>query len=31
MVGQRRRLLRYLSRQDLSRYQELIAKVGLRR
>ena len=31
MVGHRRRLLKYLSRQDLSRYQELIAQVGLRR
>lgn len=31
MVGRRRRLLKYLSRTDLSRYQELIARVGLRR
>lgn len=31
MVGQRRRLLRYLSRTDLGRYQRLIAEVGLRR
>ncbi len=31
MVGQRRRLLRYLSRTDLRRYQELIARLGLRR
>ena len=31
MVGRRRRLLKYLSRNDLSRYQDLIAKVGLRR
>jgi small subunit ribosomal protein S15 len=31
MVGQRRRLLKYLSRTDLSRYQQLIAQVGLRR
>ena len=30
MVGQRRRLLRYLSRTDLSRYQELIGRLGLR-
>jgi small subunit ribosomal protein S15 len=30
MVGQRRRLLRYLSRTDLSRYQELISRLGLR-
>jgi small subunit ribosomal protein S15 len=31
MVGQRRRLLRYLSRTDLSRYQTVIAGLGLRR
>lgn len=31
MVGQRRRLLRYLSRKDLSRYQEIVARLGLRR
>ena len=31
LVGQRRRLLKYLSRTDLSRYQELISQVGLRR
>lgn len=31
MVGRRRRLLTYLSRQDLARYQGLIAKLGLRR
>lgn len=31
MVGRRRRLLKYLSQHDLSRYQELIATVGLRR
>jgi small subunit ribosomal protein S15 len=31
MVGRRRRLLRYISRHDLSRYQELIARLGLRR
>ena len=31
LVGQRRRLLRYLSRIDLARYQTLIARVGLRR
>ena len=31
MVGRRRRLLKYLSRNDLSRYQQLIAEVGLRR
>lgn len=31
MVGRRRRLLKYLSRTDLRRYQDVIAKVGLRR
>jgi small subunit ribosomal protein S15 len=31
MVGRRRRLLKYISRQDLARYQELIARLGLRR
>lgn len=31
LVGQRRRLLKYLSRTDLQRYQQLIAQVGLRR
>ena len=31
LVGQRRRLLKYLSRTDLGRYQELISQVGLRR
>ena len=31
LVGQRRRLLKYLSRTDISRYQELISQVGLRR
>lgn len=31
LVGQRRRLLRYLSREDLGRYQALIASLGLRR
>ena len=31
MVGQRRRILKYLSRIDLTRYQQLIAQVGLRR
>jgi small subunit ribosomal protein S15 len=30
MVGRRRRLLRYISRNDLPRYQELIARLGLR-
>jgi small subunit ribosomal protein S15 len=31
LVGQRRRLLDYLSRRDLDRYRELIAELGLRR
>ncbi|MGH2353064.1 MAG: 30S ribosomal protein S15 [Chloroflexota bacterium] len=31
MVGRRRRLLRYISRHDLARYQEIIARLGLRR
>lgn len=31
MVGQRRRLLNYLSRKDVRRYRELIDRLGLRR
>ena len=31
MVGQRRRLLKYLQRTDAERYRKLIAKLGLRR
>lgn len=31
MVGRRRRLLEYLRREDVERYRELIAKLGLRR
>jgi small subunit ribosomal protein S15 len=31
LVGQRRRLLRYLSREDNERYQQLIARLSLRR
>ena len=31
LVGQRRRLLAYLSRQDISRYQNLIKRLGLRK
>jgi small subunit ribosomal protein S15 len=31
LVGQRRRLLRYLSRVDEERYRGLIAKLGLRK
>ncbi|HEX9038008.1 MAG TPA: 30S ribosomal protein S15 [Ktedonobacterales bacterium] len=31
MVGQRRRMLKYLNRKDPERYKALIAKLGLRR
>jgi small subunit ribosomal protein S15 len=31
LVGQRRRLLRYLERTDLERYRGLVADLGLRR
>ncbi len=31
LVGQRRRLLTYLSKQDVGRYHSLIAKLGLRK
>lgn len=31
MVGQRRRLLKYLNRTNPERYRELIARLGLRR
>jgi len=31
LVGQRRRLLTYLSKEDRARYRTLIAKLGLRR
>lgn len=31
LVGQRRRLLNYLRRDDLDRYRELIQELGLRR
>jgi small subunit ribosomal protein S15 len=31
MVGQRRRMLKYLNRTDPDRYRELIARLGLRR
>ena len=31
LVGQRRRLLEYLKREDIERYRELIARLGLRR
>ena len=31
LVGQRRRLLAYLSREDVGRYNSLIARLGLRK
>jgi len=31
LVGQRRRLLAYLSREDVDRYRSLITKLGLRK
>jgi len=31
LVGQRRRLLAYLSKEDVGRYRSLIAKLGLRK
>jgi len=31
LIGQRRRLLAYLSKQDLSRYRNLIKRLGLRK
>jgi small subunit ribosomal protein S15 len=31
LVGQRRRLLKYLSREDVGRYNALIKKLGLRK
>jgi len=31
LVGQRRRLLTYLNKQDVGRYRNLIAKLGLRK
>jgi small subunit ribosomal protein S15 len=31
MVGQRKRLLRYLEREDKERYRALIEKLGLRK
>ena len=31
LVGQRRRLLAYLSREDVARYNQLIARLGLRK
>ncbi len=31
LVGQRRRLLRYLSKKDIMRYRSIISELGLRR
>ncbi len=31
LVGQRRRLLRYLQRKDVERYRSLVSELGLRR
>ena len=31
LVGQRRRLLRYLNKRDVNRYRALIGRLGLRR
>ncbi|MDR7414793.1 MAG: 30S ribosomal protein S15, partial [Armatimonadota bacterium] len=31
MVGQRRRLLRYLQREDPQRYREVVERLGLRK
>lgn len=31
LIGQRRRLLNYLSKKDISRYRSLIERLGLRR
>ena len=31
MIGRRRRLLNYIQNEDLQRYQNLIARLGLRR
>jgi small subunit ribosomal protein S15 len=31
LVGQRKRLLAYLSKQDVARYQDLITRLGLRK
>ncbi len=31
LVGQRRRLLRYLNNEDVSRYKAIVGKLGLRR
>lgn len=31
LVGRRRRMLEYLKREDINRYRELVARLGLRR
>lgn len=31
LVGQRRRLLQYLNKEDVNRYRQLIARLGLRK
>jgi small subunit ribosomal protein S15 len=31
LVGRRRRLLEYLKREDIGRYRDIVAKLGLRR
>jgi small subunit ribosomal protein S15 len=31
LVGRRRRLLEYLKREDIARYRDIVAKLGLRR
>ena len=31
LVGRRRRLLEYLKREDITRYRDIVAKLGLRR
>ena len=31
LVGRRRRMLEYLKREDINRYREIVAKLGLRR
>ena len=31
LVGRRRRLLEYLKREDIARYRDMVAKLGLRR
>ncbi|GIU96452.1 MAG: 30S ribosomal protein S15 [Actinomycetota bacterium] len=31
LVGRRRRLLEYLKREDIGRYREIVARLGLRR